>query len=310
MTHTKALVTGGAGFIGGHLSAALVEHGLDVTVFDNLSLGQRENVPTEAKLIVGDVRDTEALSAAAKGCDVIYHLAARVSIRDSLDKFTEDADINLMGTLSVLRACREVQPTKLVLASSMAVYADSPTPDPVRENYTTAPISPYGISKLSSEHYVRQLGAAMGITPVVLRFFNTYGTRQTDTPYVGVISIFVRKLLRGETPMIFGDGGQCRDFVHVSDIVAGNLAALDYEGAGCTVNLGTGVASSVNDVAAAICKEMNYDGEFPHAEARAGELRNCVADPTLATETIGYTAKNHFPSRLDEVIDWLREMEK
>jgi UDP-glucose 4-epimerase len=154
----------------------------------------------------------------------------------------------------------------------MAVYADSPTPDPVMETATTAPISPYGISKLASEHYVHQVGAAIGVQPIVLRFFNTYGTRQTDTPYVGVISIFVRKLLRGEIPTIFGDGQQCRDFVHVSDIVAGNLAALIYEGPGCTVNLGTGIASSVNDVANAIRASMKIKQEFPHAETLAGEV--------------------------------------
>lgn len=309
MTDSRVLVTGGAGFIGGHLSHALVQRGLDVTVYDNLSLGQRENLPAQARLVVADVRDTDSLIEAARGCDVIYHLAARVSIRDSLEKFTEDADVNLMGTLSVLRTCRTVKPTKLVFASSMAVYADSPTADPVTETAPTAPISPYGISKLASEHYVRQVGAAIGVQPIVLRFFNTYGTRQTDTPYVGVISIFVRKLLRGEIPTIFGDGGQCRDFVHVSDIVAGNLAALSYDGPGCTVNLGTGLASSINDVATAIRDSIGIEQEFPHAEARAGELRNCVADPALAETQIGYKAACHFPDRLDEVIDWLRETE-
>lgn len=306
MTPRRVLVTGGAGFIGSHLVEALAARGERVVVYDNLSMGRHENLPPDVPLIHADVRDTAALSAAMQHADTVFHLAARVSVRDSLRSFAEDADVNLFGTLRMLEACAAARPRRLIFASSMAVYADSPRPDPVPETYCTAPLSPYGVSKLAAEQYVLQLAPRFGVEPVVLRFFNTYGTRQTDTPYVGVISIFVRRLLAGQAPTIFGDGGQCRDFVHVSDIVAGCLLAMESPRAGIVANIGTGIATSVNALAALLCERIAPQIRPQHGPNQPGELRNCVADITAARELLGYAPRASLAEKLAEVIEYLR----
>lgn len=306
MTSRRVLVTGGAGFIGSHLVEALRARGDRVVVYDNLSMGRRENLPADVPLIQADVRDTAALAAAMQGVDSVFHLAARVSVRDSLRSFADDAEVNLFGTLRVLEACSAAQPRRLVFASSMAVYADSPRPDPVPETYRAEPLSPYGVAKLAAEQYVLKLAPRFGVEPVVLRFFNTYGTRQTDTPYVGVISIFVRRLLAGRTPTIFGDGEQCRDFVHVSDIVSGCLLATETPRTGIVANIGTGVATSVNALAAMLCERIAPHIRPERGPAQAGELRNCVADISAARELLGYAPRASLAERLEEVIDYLR----
>lgn len=306
MSIRRVVVTGGAGFIGSHLTEALLARGLEVVVYDNLSTGQRDNVPTGAELVEGDIRDLEHLTAAMRGAQAVHHLAARVSVRDSLPNFAEDAEINLLGTLRVLQACAATKPQRMILASSMAVYADSPTPAPVAESYATRPLSPYGVAKLAAEHYCLQIAPHIGVRPMILRFFNTYGTRQTDTPYVGVISIFIRRLLRGEAPTIFGAGTQCRDFVHVSDIVAANVCCLEADTDACVCNVGTGRATSVNQIAALLTQRLAPQLAPRHAPAQPGELQNCVADVAQAARVLGYHPRGKLEERIDEVIEYLR----
>jgi UDP-glucose 4-epimerase len=220
-----ALVTGGAGFIGSHLARTLVGQGRAVTVLDNLSVGRREAVPDQARFVHGDIRDQHAVSNALDGVDCVFHLAAQVTIRGSFSRFYEDLDTNVMGTARLLAAVDPSIVKWFVLASSMAVYADAEAPRPVPESHPTEPLSPYGWGKLASEGVARQVLAGRAIPLTICRFFNTFGPGQAYTPYVGVITIFVTRLLRGEPAMIFGDGEQQRDFVHVEDIVAGALAA-------------------------------------------------------------------------------------
>lgn len=306
MSRDRIVVTGGAGFIGSHLTEALLGRGYRVVVYDNLSVGRRENVPADADFIPGDVRDARAMAEVLDGAAAVFHLAARVSVRDSLRSFAEDADVNLLGTVRVLEACRQAPPRTLILASSMAVYADSPEPSPVSEHYATEPISPYGLAKLAAERYCLLLCPSLGVRPVALRFFNTYGTRQTDTPYVGVISIFVRRLLSGDRPTIFGTGRQCRDFVHVSDIVRACILALETPGAVGAINVGTGRATSVNDLAAMLCGRIAPEVRPDHAPAQPGELANCIADITRARQVLGYRPEARIEERIDEVIDYLR----
>ncbi len=238
MKYERALVTGGAGFIGSHLVKRLLRAGLEVVVLDNLSMGKREYVPPEAEFVQGDVRDTDAVARALRSVDVVFHLAAKVSIRASVAEFRGDAETNLMGTLNVLEQSARAGIVKFVYASSMAVYADAPTPDPIPETHPTVPISPYGIAKLAGERYALLVGEQAGFDAVALRFFNTYGARQTFTPYVGVITIFIQRLLRGEAPLIYGDGEQCRDFVYVGDIVAGIYGAMTHDVDGEAINVG------------------------------------------------------------------------
>jgi len=276
--HKKALVTGGAGFIGHHLAAALLARGLEVTVLDDLSVGRRENVPAGARFIQGDVRDPEAVTVALAGADCVFHEAAVVSIRASVEGFVRDADVNLTGTLNVLQCIADSGVRKAIFASSMAVYADSEQPVPLAEGAPLGPISPYGIAKLAAERYWLMLCAHHGLSGTVLRYFNTYGPGQTPTPYVGVITIFIHRLLRGEAPVVYGDGEQRRDFVHVDDVVAANLAALEGEAGGLTLNVGTGRATTVNEIAQALIAELHPGLTARHAPAQEGEMRTGAGD--------------------------------
>ena len=309
MTGGRVLVTGGAGFIGSHLVDALLASGREVVVYDDLSMGTQDRVSAAAVFVKGDVRDGDRLRAALAGADSVCHLAARVSIRSSVDHFVEDADINVLGTLSVLRACADASVSRLVFASSMGVYADSPDPFPVSETHTAEPISPYGIGKLAAEKYCLLLAPTLGIKPIALRFFNTFGTRQTFTPYVGVITIFIRRLLAGEAPTIFGDGKQCRDFVHVSDIVQACLLALDSDAGGVALNIGTGIPTSVNQIAELLRGRIAPDIHPTHAPKAGGELQNCIADISQATKLLGYRPRETLESRIDEVIADIRDQQ-
>jgi UDP-glucose 4-epimerase len=306
MKYRRALVTGGAGFIGSHLVERLLQEGMQVVVLDNLSVGKRENVPAEAEFVLGDVRDPDAVAAAVSGTDAVFHLAARVSIRASVAGFYEDAATNLMGTLNVLRACTSRNSRKLVYASSMAVYADSPKPVPLSESYHTIPISPYGVAKLASERYAMLVAAESGFEAVALRYFNTYGPRQTFTPYVGVITIFVQHLLRGDRPVIFGDGEQCRDFVYVGDVVEATFRAMLSDAHGETFNVGSGEAISVSQIASLLCARLRPDISPRYGPAHPGELRNSVADISKAQQLLGYEPRARLEDKIDEVISWNR----
>jgi UDP-glucose 4-epimerase len=297
---SHALVTGGAGFIGSHLTRQLLAAGHRVTVIDNLSVGRRDAVHDGARFVHGDIRDESALSSALADVDCVFHLAAQVTIRGSFDRFYEDLDCNVMGTARLLRT---VDPSRIkwfTLASSMAVYADAPSPAPIGEAHPTQPLSPYGIGKLAAEGLSRQILEARGIPFTAVRYFNTFGPGQTYTPYVGVITIFVTRLLRGEGPVIFGDGDQQRDFVHVQDITDGVLASLGRaEG---TFNLGSGRPHTLNGLAALLVEHIRPGTGVSHEAARDGELRFSVADIAAAHDAFGYRPSRPLEPHLDAVI--------
>ncbi|MBK6842422.1 MAG: NAD-dependent epimerase/dehydratase family protein [Gemmatimonadetes bacterium] len=230
--------------------------GMAVTILDDLSTGTRDNVPAGADLIVGDVRREDDVRRALAGVDAVFHLAAKVSVRGSFEKFYDDIDTNVLGTVNLLRCLDPEAVRHFVLASSMAVYAESEPGATVRESHECRPLSPYGVGKMSAELLCAQVLAQMGIPLTTFRYFNTFGPGQRFTPYVGVITIFVTKLLRGEAPVIFGDGMQRRDFVHVDDIAAGTALALD--GPGGTYNLGTGVGTTVNELARLLVELVSH----------------------------------------------------
>jgi len=306
MSERIALVTGGAGFIGSHLCDALLARGLSVRVLDDFSTGRPENVDPRCEVIRADVADRQPVEAALQGVDTVFHLAARVTIRGSVDHFEDDARTNLMGTLEVLRAASKVSVRRFVFASSMAVYADSPDGALMAEDHPQVPISPYGISKLAAEKYVLMMAPSLGIEPVALRFFNTYGPRQGYTPYVGVITIFIHRLLKNEPLVIFGDGGQLRDFVHVSDIVQANVLAMDTPHTGQSFNVGTGVSTSVLQVAEMLRRAMRPDAQIRYEPARLEELRNAVPDIAKARRLLGYAPRWSLADRLGEVIEYCR----
>ena len=304
MTFSHALVTGGAGFIGGHLTRALLAGGRRVTVLDNLSVGRREVVPDAARFVHGDIRDERAVADALTGVDSVFHLAAQVTIRGSFDRFYEDLDTNVMGTARLLRAADPGAVKWFVLASSMAVYADAATPAPIGESHPTVPISPYGIGKLAAEGVARQVLGGRGIPFTAVRYFNTFGAGQTYTPYVGVITIFVTRLLKGEAPLIFGDGEQQRDFVHVDDIVAGTMAAPGREPG--TYNLGTGRGTSLNQLARLLTSAIAPEQQPLYASAQPGELRYSVADISAARRSLGYSPSRSLENDLGGVIADIR----
>jgi UDP-glucose 4-epimerase len=304
MKHRRALVTGGAGFIGSHLSEALLKKGLEVIVYDNLSMGSEDNIPERAKFVEGDIIDSTKFTEALREVDIIFHLAAKVSIRGSAEDFVTDFQNNLEGTVNILSCLAKSTVKKLIYASSMAVYADAHRPGPLPESYHKEPISPYGIAKLASEKYCLMISKRLGVKCAVLRYFNTYGVRQTLTPYVGVINIFINRLLAGKSPVIFGDGQQRRDFVHVKDIVQANLLAMEHINGGEIINIGTGRGTSVEELAHLLKQKINPDIQITYKPKRTEELQNSVADCRKANETINYIPTRQLSENIDEVIDW------
>lgn len=304
MKFGRACVTGGAGFIGSHLVERLLSEKFEVVVIDNLSVGRRENLPDGAALVVGDILDHNAVTSAVRGCDVVFHLAARVAIRSSFEFVVEDTMTNVGGTASVLRAAaKSGSVRKVISTSSMAVYSDASSPQPVSEEHPVRPASPYGISKLAAENLTHSLCAAAGMDSVVLRLFNTYGTRQKFSPYVGVATIFANKLARSERPLIFGDGCQARDFIHVHDVVSGFLSAMASGVSGETMNIGTGKATTVNELFQLIARQCGSSLEPVYSDPVPGELRYSIADITKAHRLIGYHPVHAIATSLPPVID-------
>lgn len=295
-----ALVTGGAGFIGSRLVRKLLNQGVRVCVLDNLSTGMRESVDRRARFMEGDVRCLEDVKSALKGVDCVFHLAAQVTIRGSLQRFYDDVDNNLMGTLNLLRCLDPDAVGHFMLASSMAVYADSPTPKPIPETYPQEPISPYGVSKLAAERICEQVLNQKKIPFYAFRYFNTFGPGQSFTPYVGVMTIFITRLLKGDNPIIFGDGEQKRDFVHVDDIVEGTIRSL--VGPPGFYNLGTGRATSIIELAKILIEKIR-PGAHPHfAPTQPGELRFSVADISAASTNLGYFPERSLLAEINSVI--------
>jgi UDP-glucose 4-epimerase len=301
--YTRACVTGGAGFIGSYLTRALLARGMEVCILDNFSTGRKSNVPAGVSVVHGDILCPEEVDRALSGCDIVFHLAARVAIRSSFEFVVEDTRNNVCGTASVMRGVQQAGSVrKVVAASSMAVYCERPEQTPIPECYPTEAISPYGISKLAAEKLTHAMCAAAGVPSVVLRLFNTYGSGQALSPYVGVVTIFVNALHSGKTPIIFGDGEQCRDFVHVQDVVAGFLAAMDADVSGETFNIGSGRARSVNAVMCAIQRAMSVHVPSQYHPSVPGELRYSVADITRSRARLGYQPQHDFDDLIGELV--------
>jgi len=286
----KALVTGGAGFIGSHLVDLLLAKGWEVVVIDNLVTGQRSQVPQEAVFLQGDVVDSHLLSKALPGCDVVFHLAAVSSVQDSLDRPIEVHTTNLTATLALLEASVRYKVPRFVFSSSAAVYGDTGG-EPAREDMTPKPMSHYAVQKLAAEHYCRVYHRLHGLETVCLRYFNVYGSRQrADSPYSGVIAKFIDAARAGRPITIFGDGEQARDFCHVKDVAAANCLAATQDPnkvAGRAFNVGTGIATSVNDLARLVGTTFGT-GKIPntYAPARAAEIRSSCASNEEARKNL------------------------
>jgi UDP-glucose 4-epimerase len=300
------LVTGGAGFIGSHLVTALIERGERVRVLDNFSTGKRSNLgqAPQAEIIEGDVSDREMVRAAMNGVDYALHLAAQVSVPHSMDDPLLNHAVNVDGTLNILNAAREFKVKRVVLSSSCAVYGDNEDL-PLLETAQARPLSPYAASKLIGEVYCQTYARAFGVPAVCLRYFNIYGPRQDPaSEYAAVIPKFIQRMLHGQSPIIYGDGLQTRDFVYVGDVVHANLLVCEREEAiGEVFNVATERGVSLLDLVAAV-NELLHTQLTPVFEApRAGDIKHSRGDNTKVAARLGFQPSVPFKDGLYRVLN-------
>jgi nucleoside-diphosphate-sugar epimerase len=292
----KVLVTGGAGFIGSHLVNRLVSDGAEVKVLDNLSTGNLENIRSHVnsgrlEFLEGDIRDTSVVEKAFEGVSIVVHLAAQISVAYSIEKPAETYDVNTSGTLKLLQASAQAGVKRFVFASSCAVYGD-PKFLPITEFHPANPISPYADSKLKAEQHCLDFHERRCFSSVVLRFFNVYGPRQGLNDYSGVITKFISNIKQYKSLTIFGDGTQTRDFVYVSDIVEAITTSINSgKAAGETIHIGTGKATSINELAETLLQITNIQVPVTHQEARTGEIKHSYADISKAAKLLGYAPR-------------------
>jgi len=317
--YSRILVTGGAGFIGSHLVDRLLNEDFEVTVIDNLDTGRLENITRhkdreDFHFIKGDIRDFNLVKETIKDIDAVFHEAALASVTLSVENPILTNDINVAGTLNLLKASSDLGVKRLIYASSAAVYGDTYSPQK-REDMTTNPTSPYGVSKLAAENYVKLFHKVYGLETVSLRCFNVYGPRQRfdiQCAYGGAITIFANRLLRNMPPIIYGDGEQTRDFVYIQDVVEANMLALNTKNAaGEVFNIATGTNVSVNQVANVLKEIMNKKNlKSIHADPRPTDIRHGYAEITKAEKILGFHPKVSLKKGLVKLVDWYKNFAK
>ena len=309
----KYLVTGGAGFIGSHLVESLVNQGQDVRVLDNFLTGKRENLADfldDIDLIEGDIRDFNTCEQALDGVDFVLHQAALPSVPRSIADPVLTNAINVVGTLNLLAASKEAKVKKFVFASSSSVYGDDPNL-PKREGTEGFPLSPYAVTKLVGEKYMRIFSEIYGLGTVSLRYFNIFGPRQDpDSQYAAVIPNFITSMERGESPRIFGDGEQSRDFTYVANVVKANMLALESEEiSGEVLNIACGDRITVNTLCEKIRHFIQKDIDPVHDKPRPGDILHSFADIAKAKKMLKYEPTVSFDDGLRETIQWYRSKE-
>jgi nucleoside-diphosphate-sugar epimerase len=303
----RALVTGGAGFIGSHLAEALLRRGDAVRVLDNFSTGNRGNlaaVGDDVEVVEGDVRSYERVHRAVRGCDVVFHQAAVPSVPHSIADPIADSEINVGGTLNVLLVARDQSVRRVVFASSCSVYGNAACL-PLSEAGPTRPVVPYAASKLAAEHQCRAAAAVYGVDVVALRYFNVFGHRQDPrTTYAAVVPRFIAAMLDGRSPAVFGTGEQTRDFVHVADVVEANLLAAQATGvAGEVFNVASGEQRSVNDLVDALNRVLGRRIAATYGPPRPGDVLDSVADIGRSADVLGYRPAVGFEAGLAATIE-------
>jgi UDP-glucose 4-epimerase len=296
----RAIVTGGAGFIGSHVAEALLGRVDDVHVLDDLSKGRRENVPAGATLHVADIRRPDEVFDAVRP-ELVLHLAAQADVRTSVERPDLDADVNVLGTLRILEAARRHDAQVVFASTGGAIYGECTGPAP--ETAERRPLAPYGTSKLCGEEYLATWNRLYGTNHVSLRFGNVYGPRQEPHGEAGVVAIFLGLLRTGGTPKIYGDGRQTRDYVYVGDVVAAVLATAGHDGG--VFNVGTGEETSVLELYAAIQRAAGVEREPSFVEARLGELQRSVLDVTLAARELGWRPETSLADGLAKTWAWI-----
>jgi nucleoside-diphosphate-sugar epimerase len=306
----KCLVTGGAGFIGSHITAELVNRGCEVTVFDNLSTGKLENMESfinDVNFVQGSITDIELLNETFKGVDTIFHQAALASVPRSVDDPLTSNEHNVNGTLNVLVAARDAEVSRVVYAASSSAYGDSDVLPKV-ETMMSKPMSPYAVNKYVGELYLKVFNDIYGLSTIGLRYFNVFGERQDpQSQYAAVLPLFITQLLAGKTPVINGDGTYSRDFTYVGNVVQANMLAAQVENPdGAVVNIALGDRISLNQLYDSISELLEIDKSPIHAEARIGDVPHSQADISLAHKLLGYEPVVSFKQGLEQTVNWYK----
>jgi len=316
---SRIVVTGGAGFIGSHIVDRLLKDGFEVTVIDNLRSGKMENLAhnqnkDDFHFVNGDIRDPSTINEALKGADAVFHEAAFVSVPASIEEPVLTNEINVSGTMNLLKAASDLGVKRFVFASSAAVYAETRNPEK-KEEEVAYPKSPYGISKLVGEYYARSFYDFYGLETVALRYFNVYGPRQSfdlQAQYGGVITLFLNRLLRNMSPIVYGDGEQTRDFVYVKDVVKANLLAMTCgEAAGESFNVASGTRISINKLAEVLKDAVNKRNiKNSYTDPRPGDAKHGYADTSKARRILNYTPSFSFEEGIGELVEWYTKNQK
>jgi len=307
---SRVLVAGGAGFIGSHIVDRLIEEDTEVIVLDNLYTGQLDNMKHHKnnknfRFVRGDVRNFDLIKQVVQDVDAVFNEAAVASVRLSLENPILANEVNIGGTLNLLKACLDSGVKRFVQASSASVYGNTKKL-PIIEDSKANPVSPYAVSELSAENYARVFYSAYGLETVCLRYFNVYGPRQTFSAYSGVITIFVNQLLQNQQLVIFGDGKQTRDFVYVEDVVNANMLALTKkEAKGEVFNIATGTATTINQIVWNFQEIMNKKHIKPiHEQPRLGDIRQSYASIEKAKKILDYEPKFSLKRGLTHLVEW------
>jgi len=307
MTYKRVLVTGGAGFIGSNLVKGLVKAGKSVTVLDNFSSGFRKNLDNilSVKVIEGDIRNQKDVENAMRGSEVIFHLAASVGNKRSIDNPISDAETNVIGTLQVLETARNQGIRKIITSSSAGIFGELKS-IPIKEDHPIEPDSPYGCTKLCEEKLCLAYAKLYDIEAICLRYFNVYGPNQRYDLYGNVIPIFVFRMLQNKSLHIFGDGEQTRDFVHVNDVVQANLKAADSIGVSGAFNIASGNSVTINKLVEIILRNSGSNSRVEHLNERPGDVKHSLADISLASEKLHYNPVESLDKGIEDYIKWAR----
>lgn len=306
----KVLITGGAGFIGSHVVDFLLKKEYEVVIIDNLSTGKKELLNKEAKFYEADITDQSQINPIfeKEKPNYVIHAAAQVMLRKSLEEPVFDAKINIMGTINILEACKNNNVKKIIYTSTGGARVGEPEYLPVDEKHPINPCSPYGISKHTAEHYVEMYGQLYNLDYLIFCFGNVYGPRD-DPSTKRVTALFATLMLKGETPKIFGDGGQTRDFLYVIDLAEFIVNSMEKNPEHKLFHLADGKQISVNKIFDILKDLSGFKGEAEHIEAIKGEVRDIVLDTTLAEKELGWKPKHSFEEGLKETFEWFRTQE-
>ena len=306
-----ALVTGGAGFIGSHLTKSLLEDGYKVRVLDNFSTGHKDNLQEcihDIELIQGDIRDSDAVARSVKKVNIIFHLAAQISVAASMKDPAECFDINVTGTNLILQQAARSGVEKVIISSSAAVYGNQDLL-PITENSCLQPLSPYAASKQMDEILAGLYTRAYHLPVICLRYFNVFGTRQNpNSPYAAAIPIFISQMLSNKSPILYGDGGQTRDFIYISDVVRANiLAAKNGPSEGAIINICTGKQVTILELIEELQKYFPGSPPIQKQPARSGDIYHSYGSPKLAKKIISFESEVKFSEGLKRTIEWMKQ---